>query len=648
LKYFQVLFLFLVIVSNVRAQEIYDSLRTYNLGEVEITSSRNGLINKASVSEIENVLEKRTGIDIAKAFEHLTGMFYAPTSKNESKIYLRGFDQADVSVMIDGVPIYQPYDGLVDFSNLPANSFSKIIIAKGMSSVLYGSNSMGGAINLITKEPVKNFSAEIGFETGNTNIFSAGVNGKYANLYYSFDGSYSRSGGYKLSKDFSGTKNENGELRDNSRFENTGAMFKIGIKDIYGFDAAYSLMLINNSKGIPVDVYTSKPRFWKFSEWRKNINNLMFRRLFADKAVIKGNFYYEKFFNVLNAYDDASYSTQTKPFAFHSVYDDYSYGANLSSAFSIIEQGLTKGYFAYRRDVHSEQGNYNQAFKKYEAEELTIGFEQEINLIQNLSSVAGIGYSYLNPVYANGANLRSSVSSLNYNFGIGFRLFDDVNVHAAVSYKNRFPVLREFYSETKGLEISNPDLNPEFAFKIETGIEYYYYENNTLSLVFFRSDVKDLIKQVNVTGGLRQFQNVGKALFTGIEVTTGFLKNNFSINFNYTYLLAENKTNNTATDILEYRPKHVLSITSGYLFNFGLQAEAEYFFSAKEYGVNLENLNFVDMPNRGIINLMVSQSLINKSNLYLRMNNVADIYYESEYAFPQPGREFIAGIKISL
>ena len=648
MKYF---LFFLVVFCSMQityAKQSKDSLKTYSLGEIVITSKVNEAISSASVLEIGSELENHTGTDISRVFENQPGIFYAPTSKNESKIYMRGFDQADVSVMIDGVPVYQPYDGLVDFSNLPANCFRKIVIDKGMSSVLYGSNAMGGVVNLITKEPLKNFSSEINLETGNANILSAGVSGIHSQFYYSLNGMYSRSGGYKMADEFTAIKNENGDIRDNSQFENKGGMVKLGVNNLFGFNTAYSLMLINNSKGIPVDVYTSKPRYWKFTEWKKTINNLMFSRVFEDKAVIKGNFYHESFYNVLDSYDNSLYAAQTKPFAFHSVYDDYSYGMNFSFAYSFIKEGLTKSYFLYRRDVHQEQGNFNQPFKKYEAADLSCGIEQEINVLQNISSVIGFGYSYLKPLNANGGILRSAVSSLNYNFGIAYKYFDYFTLHAALSYKNRFPVLREYYSETKGLELANPLLNPEYALKNEIGVTFKYSDESSFSIIYFRNDVNDLIKQVPVSGGLKQFQNVGKALFTGVELSTDYSYSNLNAKFSYTYLASENKTENSATDILEYRPKHVISFTASYTFYFNLSLEAAYLYTAKEYGVNLENMNYVSMPDKGILNIMASQQIISLLKVYCKVNNAFDKYYESEFAFPQPGREIIAGCRISM
>ncbi|WP_298793323.1 TonB-dependent receptor [uncultured Campylobacter sp.] len=69
----------------------------------------------------------------------------------EQNFYVRGFDARRVPLYIDGIPVYVPYDGNADFGRFTTFDLSQINISKGSSSVLYGPNTMGGAINLITK-----------------------------------------------------------------------------------------------------------------------------------------------------------------------------------------------------------------------------------------------------------------------------------------------------------------------------------------------------------------------------------------------------------------------------------------------------------------------------------------------------------------
>ena len=96
-------------------------------------------------------------------------------ARNEYNLLVRGFNARRVPVFMDGIPVYVPYDGEMDLGRFTTFDLSRIDISKGASSVLYGANTMGGAINLISKKPTKPFEGSIGYG------FSHGKSGGYSN-----------------------------------------------------------------------------------------------------------------------------------------------------------------------------------------------------------------------------------------------------------------------------------------------------------------------------------------------------------------------------------------------------------------------------------------------------------------------------------
>ena len=72
-------------------------------------------------------------------------------ARNEYNLLVRGFNARRVPVFMDGIPVYVPYDGEMDLGRFTTFDLSRIDISKGASSVLYGANTMGGAVNLISK-----------------------------------------------------------------------------------------------------------------------------------------------------------------------------------------------------------------------------------------------------------------------------------------------------------------------------------------------------------------------------------------------------------------------------------------------------------------------------------------------------------------
>lgn len=637
-----ILLLSFIIIIN--AQE--DTLKNYNLGEVIVTSTNSNLVNSSSVVDVKlNEINKTDGYNATDPLKYIPGLFITTTSKNESRIYMRGYDQRQVTVFLDGVPIYEPYSGFVDLSNLPKSSIEKITVSKGMPSLAYGSNSMGGTVNFITKNNAdKTITFEI--ESGAAHSTSLGLSGGFGKMFYSLNAGYSKSDGFNIPEIKSNYINEDGGKRNNSDYENIGGMLKIGINDFHNFNFAYSLMIVDNEKGVPTDAYTTMPRYWRYTEWRKTTNNLMFSSGIGFSFRFKGNVFYDTYKNVLDSYDDDSFTTQNRKYAFHSTYDDHSFGINLLNDIEALHFGLTRISLSWKKDVHKEEGNYNEGFSSYEASLFSGGIEQDININENLTAVAAVGYDLLTPIYSNDIDLRNPSYSINGFLGLSYKVNDNVSLHVNTSKKNRFPTLKEFYSQTAGRDIANPNLNVEQSINSELGVNYKASSSIFLSGNIFYSSIDELINLVIVEDGLRQYQNIGKAEMKGAEIGFNLNLDNFSMNLAYTYLSAKNISDDVKSDVLEYRPEHVLAFIPNYSFSFGTELRAELFFVGNKYGVDADSREFIKMDNYLLTNIRVSHTILDNYTLYVRVNNLANIYYETERGFPQPGRELFVGLKL--
>lgn len=642
----RILLLITFICISINAQE--DTLKNYNLGEVVVTSNYSNLVNSSSVVDMKlNEINQTDGNNVTDPLKYLPGLYITTTSKNESKIYMRGYDQRQVTVFLDGVPIYEPYSGSVDLSNLLKSSIEKITVSKGMPSLAYGSNSMGGTVNFITKNRMDK-TATLEIESGAAHSTSLGLSGGLGKFYYSINAGYSKSEGFDIPGTQSNFQNEDGGRRNNSDYENIGGMIKIGVNDFYNFNLAYSLMIADNEKGVPTDTYTSRPRYWRYTEWNKTTNNFMFNSGIGSSYRFKGNIFYDTYKNVLDSYDDDSFTIQEMKYAFHSTYDDHSFGVNLLNDIDALSFGLTRISFSWKKDVHKEEGNFNDGFSNYEASLLSSGLEQDINISEKLSAVTAVGYDLLTPIYSDGSDLRDPSSSVNGFIGLNYKFNDAVSLHINASKKNRFPTLKEFYSQTAGRDLANPNLNVEQSINSELGVDYKISSSTFLNGNIFYSSIDELINLVILDDGLRQYQNIGKAEMKGAELGLNLRLENFSLNLAYTYLSTKNISDDAENEILEYRPEHVLTFVPSYQFSLGTELRAELFFVGNKYGVDADSREFVKMDNYLLANVRASHTIFDNYTLYVRVNNLADTYYETEYGFPQPGREFFVGLKLGL
>ena len=632
------IFLIILLASFLSFPQGMDTLIHYNLGEIEVIAKKENQLNCVEVSS--KSFQMLNSFNVFDALQFSPGIYASVSSKNEAQLSIRGFDQRQISVMIDGAPIYIPYDGSFDLNAIQLAGFNKISITKNNSSILYGPNSLGGSINLVSEYPVKPFSANFIYQNGSSQNLTIGLNGILDNFYWNAAFGLSESDGFNLPKDFSATANEDGEKRDNSSYDAKSGMIKVGANLFEKLNLAFALNYIDNKKDVPVNVYTTRPRYWRYPEWNKTLGNIMFGLTTSSSFTLKGNFFYEKFKNVLDSYDDSTYTTQTRRYAFHSTYDENSYGLDLSSYIISKFLPLTKIIFLYKRDTHQQQGNYGLPFEKYEAEIITAGVEEEFSPLDKLKAVIGISYDRMNPLFADDSPLRSSSSFLNGNIGLSYYLNENLKLYSIVSRRSRFPTLKEFYSDLLGSYEPNPDLSAEQSYNYEVGATSEFSGLNISTAVFY-SDLRDLIQIVVLADNNRQYQNIASAEFKGIELE---LRYNFlfvNAAMNYTYLSSKNVSNGTD---LPYRPAHALNFLLNKSYRFGFEWNFELSYISTLYSYNTDNGELIRLSDYLLLNAKIAYRLFSDYSIYFRVNNITDQLYESEYGLPQPGREFFVGI----
>ena len=130
----------------------------FTLGQVEVVESVGG-VQKSDTNVVtidEQQMQKNEIKRLSEVAYSTPGVYVDKKGpRAEQSIQVRGFDARRVPLFIDGIPVYVPYDGNSDFGRFTTFDLSRIDISKGSSSVLYGPNTMGGAINLITKKTYK-------------------------------------------------------------------------------------------------------------------------------------------------------------------------------------------------------------------------------------------------------------------------------------------------------------------------------------------------------------------------------------------------------------------------------------------------------------------------------------------------------------
>jgi len=142
---------------------------------------------------------------VSQALEWIPGITLSEaSSRGESLLFLRGFDQTRIPVFMDGIPVSVPFDGLIDLGRIQTSSISKIQVSKGISSLLLGGNTMGGAVNIISTTPAKRF--EFGVKASTLWNTAASLGSRYDKWYVQLDGSWLHRNDFRLPSGYTPVK----------------------------------------------------------------------------------------------------------------------------------------------------------------------------------------------------------------------------------------------------------------------------------------------------------------------------------------------------------------------------------------------------------------------------------------------------------
>ncbi|WP_281231676.1 TonB-dependent receptor plug domain-containing protein [Flavobacterium gelatinilyticum] len=637
-----------------------DSLKNSNvfmLGEVIITNHQ----NKDTLNRVTSkTMESQNKMEVSKALNMLPGVsLTASGPRNESMVSVRGFDLRQVPVYMDGIPVYVPYDGYVDLARFTTFDLAAVDVSKGFSSVLYGPNSLGGAINLVSRKPSKKLEYDGSLGVINSNGYRGNVNigSNIGKFYFQGGFSYLDRDSYRMSSSFVPTANENGGQRDNSYRKDQKISFKIGWTPTEKSEYAIGYINQQGKKANPVytgnDTQNSlllKPRFWQWPNWDKESFYFISNSAFDDQNSFKTRVYFDRFKNTLDSYDDASYSAQTKPYAFESIYNDYTFGGNLEYNTKIIPKNDLKIAFHFKEDVHREN-NLGEPVRHFIDNTVLVGIEDIYKVTSKFTVIPGVSYNIRKNNEAEDYNSTTKVISdypeagasdaFNAQIGLFYQFNNENKLGATVSQKTRFATIKDRYSYRMGTAIPNPDLKPEKAVNYELNYTANLFGKVTFQTAVFYSSLSDAILSVsNVEPGKSQMQNFGEAEYKGIEAQLHYaVLDNLSLNFNYTYLERKNITNPTIhfTDVpntkvmgtLEYSPIKILRLIANSEFNSPR-------FSTS-YGARVSDYT--------LLNLYGSGKITKNFSLDAGINNIFDKNYSIVEGYPEEGRNFFVTLR---
>lgn len=651
----------------------------FTLGEVAVSTQDRAEDNSTSHSVTAEDIRQfnRDTLDQALLLEPGTS-FIKRGQRNETSVYIRGFDARQVPVLIDGIPIYVPYDGYVDMGRFTTWDLSEIQVTKGATSALAGLNAMGGVVNLVSRRPTRPMEAEVRAQAsfdgdGAFNGWQTGANGgaRIDQFWAQAGITYTEKDHYRMPSAWNGPGlyAENGGFRENSDSTDYKLNFKLGYAPNATDEYAINLISQSGEKGNPpnaTDTTTGsgQRRAWRWPAWDKNSLYWLSKTGFANSGYVKTRLYYDTFKNRLDDYTtnsagtDYSYSTVTNS----SWYNDYTVGGSAELGGKLVDWNTLKGAVHYKKDTHRERAAqgikvgttniYSEPWQKTSDETLSLALEDTFHLSPAWDVTPGASYDLRFAGRSDDYNTSTGKmvevggqdsKVFNPQIGTVWRFSDSGDAHANIAHRSRFPSLKDLYSQSFGTKLQNANLRPEKVITYEIGASEQVWGNTRLTGNAFYNDIADSIEAVAVSSSVSQNQNVGDARSYGYELGVKSLplpKWEFGGSYTYTHswneLMGRRMLGVPLHKVFAYAKYDVFDTVS-------VQAAATFQSGMLSLG---QTSDYTDAY--ALFDLKADWDVTPWLTAELGVKNLFDALYMPNPGYPEEGRNFFTGVRATF
>lgn len=552
-------------------------------------------IEKNPISNLSNILQKDASIYIKQ-----NGGLGQGTN-----LLIRGTNPNHVLLLKDGARLNTPntlspiYPELLDTTNL-----DRIEILKGPASVQYGTDAIGGVIQMITSTPERNSAFVTGIY-GEDNTYKAIIGTDLV----SDTGFFAQIRGQSMESD--------GTHIFNTQPDNLKAAY-----DQKGYSAKLGY---DNKNNLNTSVEISQ---------NKGANN------YSDNGGISNT--------AKREFDNQLVSTRVeyKPTSNITINTRYS---NFKDTQEYRESS------PYHADTKRNEGDLNVKWQFTQAQNILVGASidnteyQDASILNGKQDIDSTGY-YLQHQYKTdkistqlGIRLEDNEKFGTHNVGQGavrYFVLPSTSIYANIGTAFRAPSLTELYYHSEadygsgGIyhTYGNTNLKPEESTSYEIGLDHQFTPALSAYLSVYKTDVKNLIASTSSFDAATNtttstYENLNKAQFSGGEVGFKWKQDDLFLSTEYAYVKTENKE--TGLEIA-YRPKQTLTLTTG-LENTVYGVSASLIARSNSNAQNSANPQKV--PGYATVDLNAYWNINPNVKVFTNIENVGDSEYKTVYNF---------------
>ncbi|GAA4322885.1 TonB-dependent receptor [Mucilaginibacter gynuensis] len=667
-----------------RGQNAPDNLIKAENSAMPVTVITRETIEKMGSRRLDEVLKEQTGMAIVN---NIAG------GARSVGVQMQGFSSDYIMVLIDGQPMLGRNNGSLDLSRISVSNIERIEIIKGASSCLYGSEALGGAINIITRYGATQPQASINYQYGSLNISDATLEAEtpFADNrgYVNISGNFYHSDGFNTNPKYilNGTT---APPYDNYSFQGRGK-FQVSKNSSIGLTGRYGLRKSFMTKDFGLGIISSDTQ----DEAEINLS-ASFDHRFNDKLRGLTRYYFTNFDSNVNLswlQGGTGITDNTFVQRLHRFEQQFSYQPNTSL-------NLTGGV-GYGIEQMSNMGEASP-------NDVQTGFafaQANWRTTDKLTTTAGLRYDFTN----------SFGGSVNPSLGFNYQLTNSLKLKAGVGtgfkapdFKSRYlvffnPVANYFVVGNEVLrqtietlsaqgEISEirsylynqltGNLKAEQNTSYNAGTEWQLSKNFKLEAGVFYHRLRNQINAIQVATGsgnrpIYTYQNLPEAVNKGIEASFSIrpLKD-VEISAGYQYLIAKDlsvvdsikkgnypynqnihdpKTGNSYPPTpssyfgIENRSRHMANLKVFYVYApWDMSINSRLTYRSKYPFADANGNQFIDRYDTfvggfALWNMAVEKRLM-KEHLTLRITADNIMGYTDPLIPGQPGRVILAGI----
>ncbi|MFY4728116.1 TonB-dependent receptor plug domain-containing protein [Nitrospira sp. BLG_2] len=627
--------------------------------DVVVSATKTPIPAKHVTSAVEVItgedIQQRKIRTVAEALRWSSGLavFQSGGLGTVVDVRMRGGTPEQTLVLIDGAIVNSATIGTYDFANLTTDNIERIEILRGSQSMLWGSDAMGGVINITTKRgrDRPNVSAFVEYGSFNTIRGGGGLSGKKGPI--DFSGTITRldTAGFSAinyrrgATERDGYHNWQGSLRLGADLPRDGRLdfsfrWMDGIVNFDGF--AFNPVTFASD---PADVFGARSQSTQYvfaGDYAQPITTWWSQKLTLSRAM-------DNLVSDGGTVERNLVTGATAPigFPFRSQIESTSNRIEWQHNFQIGKPLLLMAGYQFReqkgdnRDLLANTTTFENKTLSSHA-----GFgEAQLNLWDRVFGTAGIRQDEYN-VFGSATTYRVTGGYLHQETG--------TKVRGSYSTGFRAPTINQLFFPGFG----NPNLQPEKSQSLDAAIEQSLpNDRGSISVGYFWTRYRNLILSifdpaVCTAPGSFGFcaQNVGLARAEGVEVSTKLkvLRDkqwvkNLDLFINYTYAATRDITSGSDARLPKW-PLHQISTVISYQPVEGLLANLEGRYVGERFG-NVGNS--LATPSFIVWNLSASYDVTKHIQAYLRFDNMFNEEYEEVLFFGTPIRSIFGGVRIN-